>query len=258
MKDLRIVIPAYNEENAIGDVIDRVKVSCPDADFIIVNDASSDRTVQIAIDRGIKVISNPVNLGYGGALKVGFNHFTDTGDYIKYLAFLDADGTYPPEKIPELYNLCVNNGYDMVVGSRLISRNKGMPFIRMVGNSLFAFLATTYSGRKVTDTGSGLRVFKKELSSWVQELPDGLDLTPAMTIKALFEGLAYAEIAIEYNKRIGRSKLSNLRDGYRFLRVIMKATRQHRPWLFYCTLGIPFLLVDLLVKLGSVLRARDG
>jgi len=257
MKDLRIVIPAYNEESSIAEVIDRVRKACPDAEIVVVDDGSKDQTAEIAWEKGVNVISNLTNLGYGAALKVGFGRNLNSDCSIKYFAFLDADGTYPPESIPELCDLCAEKGYDVAVGSRFLGRNEGMPWIRRVGNRLFALLASVYTGRKVTDTGSGLRVFKAPLLSWIQNLPDGLNLTPAMTTKTLFDGLAYAEIPIAYDKRAGKSKLSTIKDGYRFLEVIMKSTKQHRPLLFYCTLGIPFLLVESIIRVRTAVRARD-
>ncbi len=248
MKDLRIVVPAYNEEEGIGATLDRVIASCPGAEIIVVDDASRDRTAQIARERGITVISNEVNRGYGGALKVGFNAHNEGQRQIKYIAFLDADGTYTPERIPDLYKLCSERGYDIVVGSRLTIRKNGMSLIRRAGNKIFACLASFYTGRKVTDTASGLRVFKIEHVPWVQKLPDGLNLTPAMTVNALFEGYTYGETSIEYKRRTGRSKLSSLRDGWRFLVVIMNAARKYRPLRFWCTLGVPFVLVKFFVR----------
>jgi len=246
MKDLRIIIPAYNEEASIGAVIDRVRKACPEAEVVVVNDGSKDRTAEIVRNCGVKVISNHTNLGKGGATKVGFVHDLNNG--INYLAFIDADGTYPPERIPELYDLCKQRGYDIAVGSRLIRNNNGMPRIRRLGNKIFADLLTFYSGKRTTDTSTGLRVFNVRLLPVFESLPNGLDFDTSMTTRALFEGLAYTEIPIEYYRRAGTSKLSNFKDGYRFLRVIMNDTRQYKPWLFYFTLGIPFLVVNLLVK----------
>jgi glycosyltransferase involved in cell wall biosynthesis len=248
MKDLRIVIPAYNEEASVGAVIDRVRKACPEAEVIVVDDGSKDRTAAIARGKGVKVISYATNLSYGAALKVGFSYNNQDGFQMKYLAFLDADGTYPAEKVPELCGLCKARDYDIAVDSRFLGKNEGMPLMRRVGNRIFALLTSIYTGKKVTDTGSGLRIFRASLVPWMQQPPDGLNFTPAMTIKALFDGLTYIEIPIEYNRRVGESKLSSSKDGYRFLRVIMNAARQHRPWLFYFTLGIPFLVVNLLVK----------
>jgi glycosyltransferase involved in cell wall biosynthesis len=258
MKDLRIVIPAYNEEKSIAEVIDKVRCACPEADGMIVDDGSSDRTTQIARDRGIRVIRNPVNRGYGAALKVGFNYRADIEDTTKYLAFIDADGTYPPEKIPELYNLCKTGNYDIVVGSRFLGHNVGMPIIRRVGNKIFALLISLYTGKKITDSASGLRIFNIALVPWLNGLPNGLNFTLAMSVTALFAGFTYGEIPIDYARRTGNSKLSSIKDGYRFLQVIMNATRKYRPLLFYCTLGLPFTLVDYIVKLFTRTKLQNG
>lgn len=249
MKDLRIVIPAYNEESSIEKVIKRVREACPDAEVLVVDDGSKDKTAEIARDNSVKVISNPTNLGYGAALKAGFRYSAKSDSYVKYLAFMDADGTYPPENIPELYDLCQQKGYDVAVGSRFLGKNTVMPWMRKIGNKIFAILLSCYSGRRTTDTSTGLRVFNARLLPMVETLPDGLHFGTAMTTIALFEGLSYMEIPIEYCMRVGKSKLSNLKDGYRFLGVIMNTTRRHRPLLFFLTLGIPFRLVEAILSI---------
>lgn len=125
MKDLRIVIPAYNQEESIAEVISRVKKACPEAEVIVVDDGSKDRTAQITRDNGVKVISNSTNLGYGRSLTVGFSYNSGHDYQIMYLAFLDADGTYPVEKIPKLYSLCKARGHDIAVGSLFLGKNEG-------------------------------------------------------------------------------------------------------------------------------------
>jgi len=254
MKDLRIVIPAYNEEASIAEVISRIRKACPKAEVVVVNDGSKDSTAEIVRNCGVKVISNHTNLGKGGATKAGFVHNLNNG--INYLAFIDADGTYPPERIPELYDLCKQKGYDIAVGSRIIRKNNGMPRIRRLGNKIFAGLLTFYSGKRTTDTSTGLRVFNVRLLPMFESLPNGLDFDTSMTTRALFEGLSYTEIPIEYYRRAGTSKLNNFKDGYRFLRVIMNATRQYRPLLFYCTFGIPYLILDAMVRYMSTRRLK--
>jgi glycosyltransferase involved in cell wall biosynthesis len=248
MHDLGIVIPAYNEETGIADILERIKVSCPDARVLVVDDCSKDNTADIVRSYGVEVITNPVNYNYGKALKIGFDYQVQN-NHVRYLAFLDADGTYPPENIPELYALCKNEGFDIATGSRLLGSNKGMPRVRKVGNIFFAWLISKYTGKKITDSATGLRVFKASLTSRFSDLPDGLNLTPAMTVNSLFEGLSYKEIAIEYDERHGKSKLSSIKDGYRFLKVILLATKKHRPTAFYLTLGIPFLVLEAIMKI---------
>ena len=173
---------------------------------------------------------------------------------INYLAFIDADGTYPPERIPELYDLCKQRGYDIAVGSRLIRNNNGMPRIRRLGNKIFAGLLTFYSGKRTTDTSTGLRVFNIALLPLLEHTPDGLDFDTAMTAAVLFEGIKYAEVPIDYYARVGNSKLSILKDGYRFLKVIMNTARSYKPLLFFFTLGIPFMFVELLLKVYSAVK----
>jgi len=255
MKDLRIVIPAYNEELTLGKVIDHVKKTCPEAEVVVVDDGSKDRTAQVARTDDVKVISNPTNYGKGGATKVGFRYESNNG--IDYLAFIDADGTYPPESLPELYRLCKEEHIEVAVGSRFLGRNDGMPRMRKLGNRIFAILLSFYSGRRTTDTSTGLRVLNARLLPMIEPLPDGLDFDTAMTTIALFEGLGYAEIPIDYYERRGQSKLSNLKDGYRFLRVIMNATRRHKPLWFFFTLGIPYMFVELLLKLYSAVKGGN-
>ena len=256
MKDLRIIIPAYNEESSIGQVIDRVKKACPEAEVVIVDDSSKDMTAQVAHKSGATVLSNPTNFGKGGATKVGFKHNLHTG--INYLAFIDADNTYPPESLPELYRLCKEQYIELAVGSRFLGKNDGMPQIRKIGNRIFAILLSFYAGKRTTDTSTGLRVFSAHLLPMIESLPNGLDFDTAMTTRVLFEGLAYAELPIEYHERTGESKLSNLKDGYRFLEVIMNATKQHRPLLFYLTLGIPFMLIEAILTTYRRAHYNEG
>jgi len=250
MKDLRIVIPAHNEEESIAVVIDRVKKACPSAEIIVVDDASSDHTAQIAKTKDIILVSNQINRGKGGATKVGFDQ--QTQKEIKYYAFIDADDTYPAEGIPELWRLCSEKGYNLAIGSRFLGPNKGMPGIRKLGNKIFAVMLSLYSGSKTTDTSTGLRVFNSQLLPMVKQLPDGLDFDTAMTSTVLFEKLGYIEIPIDYYKRTGKSNLNSFKDGYRFLKVIMNATRKYRPCLFYCTLGIPFILLSTCLKIWKL------
>jgi glycosyltransferase involved in cell wall biosynthesis len=177
MKDLRIVTPAYNEEASIGEIIDRVKKACPESEIIVVDDASKDATAQLARGKGIEVISNPTNRGKGGTTKVGLKH--NTGNSITYLAFIDADSTYPPESIPTLCELCEEEGFQIAIGSRLLGKNRGMPVISKIGNRIFSIMLSLYSGKRTTDTSTGLRVLSARLLPMIDSLPDGLDFDTA-------------------------------------------------------------------------------
>jgi len=247
MKDMRIVIPAYNEEKGIVQVVERVKKACPEAELVVVNDCSIDNTAQLAQKAGAIVFSNSVNMGKGGATKAGFLY--NLTDNIKYLAFIDADNTYPPESFSEIYRLCKEKNNMMVIGSRFLGAKSKMPFNRKIGNQIFSGLLSFYSKRKTTDTSTGQRVINRQLLAEMDRFPNGLDFDTAMTTFVLFEGMAYAEVPIDYFERKGSSKLSSIKDGYRFLRVIMNAARHYRPVVFYCTLGIPYLILKKIVEL---------
>jgi len=251
MNDLRIVIPAMNEESSIGSVLERIKTSCPDAEKVVVDDGSTDKTADIARKSGAIVIRNPTNYGYGKALKIGFAY--DSGKRINYLGFLDADNTYPPEDIVKLYNLCKEKNVDIAVGSRFLGKNDGMPIIRKIGNRVFANIVSVYTGKQITDAGSGLRVFKSSILPDLKNLPNQLNYTPGMTSKALHTGMSYKEIPIDYHERSGDSKLNAMSDGYRFLEVIMTSVRNHTPISFFGTVGIPIIIVGIILgAYGSI------
>ena len=206
MKDLRVVIPAYNEEKSRGDVIDQVRDACPEAEVVVVDDASTDRTNQIALSKGVSVVINPSNRGKGGATKVGFKYIS--GRDMKFYAFIDSDNTYPATSIPELYRLCNTEKVDMAIGSRFLCSNEGIPLIRKIGNKFFAKLLSFYAGRRTTDTSTGLRVINDRILEFVDLLPDGLDFDTRMTAIALFKRLNYDEVPINYLGRVGKSKLN--------------------------------------------------
>lgn len=242
MTALSIVIPAYNEEDGIEVIARRVLAVRDDlaqagvqlAELLVVDDGSRDRTAEIAAGiPGVTLIRHPKNRGYGGALKTGFG--AATGDLI---GFLDADGTYPPEYFPQLCQKAMA-GTDLVIGSRMAGAESHMPPTRRLGNFFFANLLSLISNQKVTDSASGMRVFKRSVLEQMYPLPDGLNLTPVMSTRAIHEGIRVAEVAIPYSERVGRSKLSVVRDGYVFLQSIVWTALAYNP-------------VSILGKLGLV------
>ncbi|OGQ83840.1 MAG: hypothetical protein A3F90_13545 [Deltaproteobacteria bacterium RIFCSPLOWO2_12_FULL_60_19] len=257
VETLSIVIPALNEEASIGAVIARLEKTKEEifrsgvvsqVEIIVVDDGSSDRTTEIVRSYpGVRLIQHGVNLGYGAALKTGFRHARG-----EYIGFLDADGTYPAEFLPQLLQHLIDDQADVVVGSRLMGSSSAMPFIRYMGNWVFALLLRWLAERKVTDLASGMRVFRKSVLHALSPLPDGLDLTPAMSTRALHEGLRILEVSIPYAERVGRSKLSVIRDGLRFLATIFTIARLYNPMKFFGLMGIGLLVVALLLGIDPV------
>jgi glycosyltransferase involved in cell wall biosynthesis len=254
---LSIVIPALNEENGIDAILQRVLAQreglaaagiCT-LEVIVVDDGSKDKTAdRIRAFSDVRLIQHPVNRGYGAALKTGFN--AATGDL---LAFLDADGTYPPESFPELCRAIDEHDADLIIGSRMLSGESEMPLVRRVGNTIFAALLSIVGSRRISDSASGMRVFRRESLPVLYPLPDGLDFTPAMSTRAVYEGLNMVEVPIPYKERVGRSKLNPLKDGVRFLRSILWTALLYDPQRFFGTLGLGMLVLAVVLGLGPTI-----
>lgn len=265
MTTLSIVIPAYNEERGIAEIVNRVldireklgKSQVELVELLVVDDGSKDRTPEITQeianrDGCVKLIRHRKNRGYGGALKTGFSQAA--GDLI---GFLDADGTYPPEYFPELCELAMQ-GHGLVIGSRMSGAESKMPITRRVGNLFFARLLSLLSHQKITDSASGMRIFRREILETLYPLPDGLNLTPVMSARAAHEGVEMIEFPIPYSERIGRSKLSVVRDGSIFLRSIIWTVLAYNPSSVLGYFGMGGIAVALLVGLGLILARLNG
>lgn len=259
MTMLSVVIPALNEESGIADIATRVLLTRPELarvgvdalELLVVDDGSTDRTASIV--RGIAgatLVSHAQNRGYGAAIKTGFRQAR--GDL---LAFLDADGTYPPESFPALCDALLSSGADVVVGSRMVGES-GMPAVRRLGNNFFARLVSFIGPEHISDSASGQRVLRREALSRLYPLPDGLNFTPVMTTRAVHENLTLLEVPIHYEERVGRSKLSVWHDGRRFLTTILWTSMGYNPARVLGVLGLAVLALGFVIGLGLVgLRA---
>jgi len=206
-----------------------------------------------ATPAAVPLLRHSRNRGYGAALKTGFRYAQ--GDL---LAFLDADGTYPPEAFPELCRVALERGADLVVGSRMSGGESEMPHVRRLGNGFFALLLSLVGNARIRDTASGMRVFRREALPILYPLPDGLDFTPAMSTRALHENLAMVEVPIPYRERVGRSKLSVIRDGVRFLRSILGTALTYNPVRIFGMAGVGLALLGVLVAAVSLALRQDG
>ncbi len=230
---LSVVIPALNEERGIASIIRRVQaieaslpsVGVETLEIIVVDDGSSDRTAEIAAGfPSVRLVRHQINRGYGAAIKSGFCEARG-----ELLAFLDADGTYPPERFTVLCRAALDEGADLVVGSRRSGSDSHMPLVRRLGNVIWSNLVSLIGNRKVDDPASGMRVMRRSALHRLYPLPDGLNFTPVMSTRAIHEGLNLVEVPIPYDERVGRSKLSVMRDGTRFLKTIIWTALEYNP-----------------------------
>jgi glycosyltransferase involved in cell wall biosynthesis len=258
---LSVVIPAYNEEKGIAEIACRVlavesdlrRAGVDQLELLIVDDGSKDRTAEVASKiAGVNLICHPRNKGYGAALKTGFSKASG-----ELIGFLDADGTYPPEYFPDLCRAALN-GVDLVIGSRMAGAESKMPLTRRAGNFFFATLLTVLSRQKVTDSASGMRVFKREILEQIYPLPNGLNLTPVMSTRALHEGISIGEVPIPYSERVGRSKLSVIRDGRIFLQSMIWTALSYNPVRILGMIGAIGIGIAALIFLGFMIARLQG
>jgi hypothetical protein len=262
MTTLSIVIPAYNEEDGIQDIMDRILAIRPDLErvgveemeVIVVDDGSADRTAELVMAQpGVQLVRHVKNGGYGAALKTGFAAAKGA-----WVGFLDADGTYPPEYYPELYVTAAATDADIVIGSRMAGAASEMPRVRRLGNLIFARLVSLISAKAITDSASGMRIFKKSILPRLYPLPDGLNLTPVMSTRALHEQLKMVEVPIPYSERVGRSKLSVVKDGMRFAQSIVWTALNYNPVRPLGLIGLGALAVAGLVGLAILVARLQG
>ena len=159
-----VIIPAYNEEDAIGNLLNELKQSLPGLDVIVINDGSTDYTSLVARNRGVKVLDLPCNLGVGGAVQAGFRHTYDQG--YRYVIRIDGDGQHPPAEIPKLIAAMEhsNGNVDLVIGSRFAGESSyASTAFRLLGIKMLSFLLSLICRSRVTDPTSGFWIVNRKL-----------------------------------------------------------------------------------------------
>lgn len=236
---LSVVIPAYNEENAIIPTIERVHQVLAQAgishEIVVVNDGSSDGTLVAARTTNAHVVDFPNNGGYGRALKAGIAVST-----APLVAIIDADGTYPAEALPQMVEMAAYN--EMVVGDRGTAM-KGVPLIRRPAKWVLNNLASYLAGHRITDLNSGLRVFQRpELERFLHLLPNSFSFTTTITLCMLASGFNVSYQPINYGRRVGTSKIKP-RDFLRFILLVFRLTVYFQPLRVFLPLGMALFAI---------------
>jgi glycosyltransferase involved in cell wall biosynthesis len=215
-------VPAYNEVGAIAATVERVRAafdnsSCGPAEILVLDDASTDGTAERARAAGAAVVSHPVNLGQGAAIKTGITCARGT-----YIALIDGDGSYPAEDMPKLVQLAVDAGYEQVIGDRQGEAGSLAPLRAIVKRMLRAF-AAFLSGQAVGDLNSGMRVVEREAAlRYASLLPDGFSNSTTLTLATLSHRGRIAFVPIAYSRREGKSKFRPVGDTYNMALAIVR------------------------------------
>lgn len=222
---ISVVVPCFNEEKSLVEVLRRTHVVLSKIglsyEIIVVNDGSTDRTSEVALNGKSLVVENPLNLGKGASLKRGLKYVNG-----EFIVLMDADGEHSPEDIPALlYPFLYNEKLSVVFGTRFHSKIKGEVRSRLhiLGNRIFNLIILLLTGKYVTDSQSGFRVFRRSVLKSIIIDSSNYDVEAEILLKVLRRGFVYREVPITFSPRIeGSSKLRTFWDGLNILKAILK------------------------------------
>lgn len=214
-----IIIPAYNESGNIEKTIKDIKDNAPDFDYIIINDCSTDNTLEICRNNNFNYINLPINLGIGGAVQAGYRYAFYHG-YDAAVQF-DGDGQHDAKYLGKMLDCLAETDSDMVIGSRFIEKEGFQSSgIRRVGIKYFTFLIRLLTKTTITDPTSGMRIVNRSLMkdftfNYPKDYPE-----PESTVSALSKGYKISEVPVIMKEREeGKSSISMLNGGYYMIKV---------------------------------------
>lgn len=211
MKTL-IIIPAYNEEGNIERVVNHLIENYPQFDYVVVNDGSKDSTAEICIKNNYNLLNQPINLGLAGAFQTGMKYAYEKG-YDAAIQF-DGDGQHRPEYIEEMVKE-IENGFDIVIGSRFVTENKEST-LRMFGSNIIESLIKLVTGKTIKDPTSGMRMFNKKM---IKILAGNLNMGPEPdTLTYLMKcGAKVKESQVTMDERIAGESYLNLSRSAKYM-----------------------------------------
>jgi glycosyltransferase involved in cell wall biosynthesis len=255
MEMISIIIPMYNEEQAIGDDLDTIIETMSGSDvpweIIVVDDGSTDASAEIVRQReGVKLIQHPYNRGTGAARTRGLQHAR--GDVI---VMTDGDGTYPNRDIPHL--LTHIGEYDMVIGARRMEAGS-LRWLRSPTKLFIRLLASYLTGIRIPDLNSGLRVFKKSIGErFLNILPTTHSWVGTQTVAFLSEGYAVKFVPIDYYKRKGKSSFHPVSDTYNYLSLVVRTIMYFNPLKVFLPVSLALIVVGAAKLVRDVIHYRS-
>lgn len=240
-----IIIPAFNEQDGIGDVLNALSGWRKRAEIIVVDDASTDRTAEIAERAGVRVIRHLHNKGYGAALKSGIR--AASGEII---VTLDADVQHRVDDIARLLECITQN--DMVVGAR--GKDSHIPILRRPGKWILAQVANFLAETQIPDINSGFRAIRKDtVKRFLHILPNGFSFSTTLTLALFKEGYNVAYVPIVTTPRVGRSTVNPIRDGLNTIMLIVRVIALFDPLKVFLPASAALFLIGLAYWVGSII-----
>lgn len=234
-----IIIPAYNEEAIIGDIVSDIKSLYPEFDVIVIDDGSTDETADKAMEAGAKVYSHPYNIGNGAAIKSGIR--VATGDI---LVFMDGDGQHNPQDIAEFLKHMPE--YDMVVGARSIGDQASLG--RAIGNKIYNWFASYVAKFLIKDLTSGFRAVRLNVArNFLYLLPNTYSYPTTLTLGVLRSGMSVKYVPIKIKRRkSGRSNIKIFSDGVRFFMIITRICTLFSPMRVFLPVSLAMFLLGMI------------
>lgn len=230
-QSLSIILPAKNEARNIQQVLEDLSLICPQAEIVVVNDGSTDDTEKIAKAAGARVISHPYSMGNGAAVKTGARYAVG-----EHLVFMDADGQHNPEDVPVLLAK-LEEGFDMVVGARRPETHANL--FRRFANYFYNRFASIMTGHKIQDLTSGFRAVRAtRFRKFLYLLPNGFSYPTTSTMAFFRSAFPVAYIPIHAGKRKGRSHIRIIKDGLRFVYIILRIGTLFSPMRLFLPISI--------------------
>ena len=227
-QSVSIILPAKNEAESLDKLLPVLRKNFPEEEIIVVNDGSTDNTVELCKQNQVTVITHIYSMGNGAAIKTGARNAS--GDI---LMFMDADGQHNPEDINRLLEK-IHEGYDMAVGARQLNTHASLP--RRIGNTVYNKLASIMTGYPIEDLTSGFRAARaRHFRKFLYLLPNKFSYPTTSTMAFFRSGLAVAYVPIKAMSRTGegQSHIRLFHDGFRFLIIIVKIGALFSPMRFF-------------------------
>ncbi len=240
-----VIVPCHNEELTVGKVVADFRAALPEARIVVIDNASRDRTAEVARAAGAEVIREP-RPGKGFALLSGFRKARADGAV--FLVMVDGDDTYPAEDSLKLLE-AAEAGAEMVIGTRLTDYEEGaFRAGHSFGNWLFIALVRLLFGVKTRDLFSGYRVITRRFLEATPLIAQGFEVEAELSLQAAVQRFPVAEVPVRYRARPKEnpSKLHTYRDGYRILLAILTFFRDYKPMTCFGLLALFFLALSLL------------